>query len=148
MLSKRLYQVASLVFIFYLSLFSFQLNLSAQNNTFNPLGNYSLTTRVMGIQEIVQIHLEVLQINGDYIANARTDIAPEISPSVPIVVTGRQLSYKTTTPNGSLSITFLVDENDAIKGTWEFGLFLRGNLTGKRLTERPPRLHFDSTKEN
>ena len=81
--------------------------------------------------------MEVTRLEDDYIATVTTDFAPEISRTVGIQVSGRQLSYQAATPNGSLTITVTVDEYYMVEGTWALGLLLRGQLTGRKLAEDP-----------
>tara|TARA_B110000014_G_scaffold90072_1_gene61920 strand:+ start:162 stop:632 length:471 start_codon:yes stop_codon:yes gene_type:complete len=102
---------------------------------FNPKGHYELTTNVLGFEEPVQFDLEVTPIEHGYAANVTSEIAPDISRTVPVEVTGRELHYETVTPNGTLAITISVAEDNSVKGTWNLGLFLRGTLDGRKLAE-------------
>ena len=102
---------------------------------FDPVGKYKLTTSIMGVQEPLEIQLEVSLTDGDFFATAKTDIVPELSRRVPITVKGRELYYETPTPNGSFTITIFVNEDNSVEGTWILGLFLRGNLTGSKLAQ-------------
>lgn len=147
MLLRRLTSATFLICTLFFTNYSSNSNIQAQT-PFDPVGNYELATRVMGIPEEVTILLQVLQLDGAYITNATSEIAPDISRRVPITITGRQLDYQTTTPSGILSITIAVNEDDTIQGTWNFGLFLRGNLTGNKLTEETSALRATHTRKS
>jgi len=132
---SRIYNTAYLPVLLSLALIASLAGKTIGQEPFNPKGHYQLTTNVLGFEEPVQFDLEVTPIEHGYAANVTSDIAPDISRTVPVEVTGRELHYETVTPNGTLSIAISVEQDNSVKGTWSLGLFLRGTLAGRKLAE-------------
>ncbi len=86
--------------------------------SFDPIGEYQLTTFVSELGMSVSANLEIVSDEDQYAARLRSDLDPEGSVTRDVTVEGREIRLGVGTPDGDISIVLAIANDDSLEGSW------------------------------
>ena len=118
-------------FIF-LILCIFPANSIEGQESFEPVGEYQLTTFISELGMSVSANLEIISNEGQYSARLRSDIDPEGSITSDVKIEGREIKLGVRMPDGDISITLSIASDDSLTGSWGTD-GMGGTFTGRKI---------------
>ena len=104
----------------------------AAQESFNPIGEYQLTTFISEFGMSVSANLEIIADEDEYAARLRSDLDPEGSVTTNVGVEGREIEIVVGTPDGDVSILLSIADDNSVEGSWStFGA--GGSCTGRKV---------------
>lgn len=100
--------------------------------SFDPIGEYQLTTFVSEFGMSVSANLEIVSDEDQYAARLRSDLDPEGSVTRDVTVEGREIRLGVGTPDGDISIVLAIANDDSLEGSWST-LGAGGSFTGRKI---------------
>ncbi len=100
--------------------------------SFDPIGEYQLTTFVSELGMSVSANLEIVSDEDQYAARLRSDLDPEGSVTRDVTVEGREIRLGVGTPDGDISIVLAIANDDSLEGSWST-LGAGGSFTGRKI---------------
>ncbi|MEO2158168.1 MAG: hypothetical protein ABGX31_02410 [bacterium] len=86
--------------------------------SFDPIGEYQLTTFISELGMSVSANLEIVSDEDQYAARLRSDLDPEGSVTRDVTVEGREIRLGVGTPDGDISIVLAIANDDSLEGSW------------------------------
>ncbi len=100
--------------------------------SFDPIGEYQLTTCISELGMSVSANLEIVSDEDQYAARLRSDLDPEGSVTRDVTVEGREIRLGVGTPDGDISIVLAIANDDSLEGSWST-LGAGGSFTGRKI---------------
>ncbi|HIF38083.1 MAG TPA: hypothetical protein EYQ69_02350 [Gemmatimonadetes bacterium] len=100
--------------------------------SFDPIGEYQLTTFISELGMSVSANLEIVSDEDQYAARLRSDLDPEGSVTRDVTVEGREIRLGVGTPDGDISIVLAIANDDSLEGSWST-LGAGGSFTGRKI---------------
>lgn len=100
--------------------------------SFEPVGEYQLTTFISELGMSVSANLEIISDEDQYAARVRSDLDPEGSVTSDVRVNGREIRIGVATPDGDLSIVLSIADDDSLEGSWSTQGTV-GSFTGRKI---------------
>ena len=100
--------------------------------SFEPVGEYQLTTFISELGMSVSANLEIISNEGQYSARPRSDIDPEGSITSDVKIEGREIKLGVRMPDGDISITLSIASDDSLTGSWGTD-GMGGTFTGRKI---------------
>ncbi len=100
--------------------------------SFDPIGEYQLTTFISELGMSVSANLEIVSDEDQYAARLRSDLDPEGSVTRDVTVEGREIRLGVGTPDGDISIVLAIANDDSLEGSWSTP-GAGGSFTGRKI---------------
>jgi hypothetical protein len=100
--------------------------------SFDPIGEYQLTTFISELGMSVSANLEIVSDEDQYAARLRSDLDPEGSVTRDVTVEGREIRLGVGTPDGDISIVLAIANDDSLEGSWSTS-GAGGSFTGRKI---------------
>ncbi len=120
----------SSLILFFLCIFT--ANSVEAQESFNPIGEYQLTTFISEFGMSVSANLEIIADEDQYAARLRSDLDPEGSITTNVSVKGREIEIVVGTPDGDVSISLSIADDDSVEGSWGT-MGAGGSFTGRKV---------------
>ena len=101
-------------------------------DSFDPIGEYQLTTFISEFGMSVSANLEISSDEDRYTARLTSDLDPEGSATTNVTVEGREIRIGVGTPDGDVSIVLFIENDGSVEGSWGTG-GAGGSFTGRKV---------------